>query len=123
MKSRNIIIFLAVLVSVVVAILSLSDNIMSPYVSFGDAIKKQAYVQIIGQRDKSIPVSRENGSFSFVILSEDGDSMRITHAGQIPQNFDHADRIVLLGKYDPAMGAFAADKVLVKCPSKYTKER
>ena len=33
------------------------------------------------------------------------------------------DRIVALGTYDPRGGIFAADRLLVKCPSKYTGEK
>ena len=123
MKKRNIIIFSVLLVSVIVAILSLSDNIMSPYVSFKDAVKSGSYVQVIGKLDKNVPVSHENGSFSFVLTGEEGESMKVVHTGQVPQNFDHADNIVLIGKYDAGAGQFVADKVLVKCPSKYTKQR
>ena len=57
MKNRNIILFSIVLVLLVVAVLSLSNNIMSPYVSFKYAVRNQgSYVQIIGMRDKSKPV-------------------------------------------------------------------
>ncbi|HOO72659.1 MAG TPA: cytochrome c maturation protein CcmE [Spirochaetota bacterium] len=124
MKNRNIILFSIVLILMVVAVLSLSNNIMSPYVSFEYAVRNQgSYVQIIGMRDKSKPVEYKDGSFSFTIKGEEGDSMVVSHNGAVPLNFDHADRIVLLGKYDRGSGAFLADKVLVKCPSKYSKEQ
>ncbi|MGH9361973.1 MAG: cytochrome c maturation protein CcmE, partial [Thermoanaerobaculia bacterium] len=36
-----------------------------------------------------------------------------------PANFEDAISIVAIGRYDQAGGEFAADQLLVKCPSKY----
>jgi cytochrome c-type biogenesis protein CcmE len=124
MKNRNIILFVAALALLVVAVLSLSDDLMSPYVSFDYARNNaDSYVQIIGALDKGAPVQHHQGAFSFTLTGENGETMKARHQGQMPLNFDHADRIVLLGKYDSAATLFEADKVLVKCPSKYSKEQ
>jgi len=48
---------------------------------------------------------------------------RAEHLGPKPLNFEHADQIVLLGKYSPERDIFEADRVLVKCPSKYRSRK
>ena len=62
--------------------------------------------------------STENTIASFV-LEENGAQLAATYDGVLPDLFfnPHSE-IVLGGTYDPA-GMFVADRVYVKCPSKY----
>ncbi|MBN1495808.1 MAG: cytochrome c maturation protein CcmE [Spirochaetes bacterium] len=123
MKYRNILIFIAGLALLVIAMLSFSDDILSPYVPFREAISNPgSYVQVIGSLDRSTPITHSEGSYAFTIIDKDGVRMKIVHAGIIPQNFNHAEQAVILGKYTSDGGFFEADKVLVKCPSKYERE-
>lgn len=124
MKKKNIAVFTVIIILLIVAVLSLSKDIMSPYVSFDHAMKhNDTYVQVIGALDKKVPVSYNDTSYAFTIQDEKNTRMKVTHGGSMPLNFDHAERIVLLGKYSRDKELFEADKVLVKCPSKYTKEK
>jgi cytochrome c-type biogenesis protein CcmE len=123
MKFRNIIIFIAGLALLVAAIFSLSDDILSPYVPFREAKSSPGkYVQVIGILDKSAPVVHGEDGFTFTIIDKDGSKMKVIHRGPEPQNFQHTDQVVILGKYQTEGGIFNADKVLVKCPSKYSKK-
>ncbi len=47
--------------------------------------------------------------------------MEVRYHGQKPDQFDQAHHIVAIGRYDGT--AFQADKLLIKCPSKYEKEK
>jgi len=124
MKNRNIIFFTIGILLLVAAVLLLSDDVLSPYVSFDQARqKKGSYVQIIGKLDRSKPVEYSKGSYTFTIAEKDSMAMRVAHAGPKPLNFEHADQVVILGRYDASLDIFNADKVLVKCPSKYKKEQ
>ena len=124
MKNKKIIIFIIAIVLFVIAILSLSDNIFSPYVTFQYAKENPAkYVQLIGTRAKDTNVSLYFTGFSFTLTDEKGEELEISHNGVKPQNFEHADQIVVLGKYSLEKKLFEADKVLTKCPSKYQKEK
>ena len=49
--------------------------------------------------------------------NEQGDVMPVVFAGVKPGNFDEAEKVVVIGKYQE--GAFHANQILVKCPSKY----
>lgn len=123
MKYRNIIIFIAALALLVLAIFSLSDNILSPYVPFDEAKSNPGtYVQVIGRLDQSVPVAYREGAFTFTAIDSKESKLNIIHRGVKPQNFEHTEQVVMLGKYDKSGDIFEADKVLVKCPSKYRRQ-
>ena len=122
MKNK-IIIFIVAIVLFVIAILSISDNIFSPYVTFQYAKENPAkYVQLIGKRTKDSKVSHDSKGFYFSLTDDKGVELTMFHNGVKPQNFEHAEQIVVLGKYSLEKNLFEADKVLTKCPSKYQKE-
>ncbi|OHD63761.1 MAG: hypothetical protein A2176_14595 [Spirochaetes bacterium RBG_13_51_14] len=124
MKHRNVIIFIVGLALLVVAIFSLSENILSPYVPFTEAKAGGGkYVQVIGNLDKTVPVVHREGGFTFTVTDKDGSKMKVLHRGTKPQNFEHTEQIVLLGKYRPDVDIFEADRILVKCPSKYRRKQ
>ncbi len=45
--------------------------------------------------------------------------MRVRYKGLKPANFEEAISIVAIGRYDASASEMHADKLLVKCPSKY----
>ena len=51
------------------------------------------------------------------IIDERGSSLPVQYGGTKPGNFDQADQVVVIGRYQE--GVFLADQLLVKCPSKY----
>ena len=123
MKYRNIIIFTAGLAFLITAVFFVSDDILSPYVPFKEAKAGPGkYVQIIGKLDKTAPVTHREGEFTFTAIDKEGTRMRVLHRGTKPQNFEHTDQVVMLGKYRNDGDLFEADKVLVKCPSKYKRQ-
>ncbi len=122
MNAKRVIGSLIVIACVAVAAYSMRGMI-TPYVSLAEAKRSGEYVQVIGVRQKSSPVEHSEGSFSFTLRDEEGTSFRVVHNGTKPQNFEHADKIVALGAWDAGRGVFAADRILVKCPSKYTGEK
>jgi len=91
---------------------------LTPYVSFGDARKSQTVVQVVGApvkgSDKYDDTLQE---LHFDILDDKKDLISIVYGGVKPANFNDAVSVVAIGKYD--RGAIHAEKLLVKCPSKY----
>lgn len=127
-KHRTVIIvavglaFLAV--AVLFALFSSGDDILSPYVPFKEARSSSGrYVQVIGSLDRTVPVKHTEGSYTFRLVDKDGTKMDVIHHGTKPQNFEHTEQVVLLGRYTSKGGLFEAEKVLVKCPSKYRREQ
>lgn len=124
MKNKRIIIFITALVLLITSIIVLSDDLMSPYVSFSDAKKKPGtYVQVIGKLDKTVPLEQSEGGFSFSMKDDNDHQLKVTHNEAKPLNFEHAEQVVALGRFDGEKNIFEADKLLIKCPSKYKKEQ
>lgn len=120
MKNKRIIVFASALLLMIVSILSFSDDIFSPYVDF-DYAKNNSnkMVQVIGKTDNKT-IKTDKSGFSFTITDDNKNKMNIYHRGVKPLNFEHAEKVVLIGKY--SNDHFVADKMLVKCPSKYTEK-
>lgn len=123
MKHRNIIIFITALAFLIAAIFFASDNLLSPYVPFKEAVSSPGrYVQIIGRLDKNAAIVHGEGMYSFTAIDKEGTRLKVTHRGSKPQNFEHTEQAVMLGKYNATGNVFEAEKVLVKCPSKYRRK-
>ena len=95
---------------------------VTPYVSVAEARAAQRNVQVKGLPDASVAPRMENEMFVFSIVDEEtGEKMLVRYRGVKPDNFDEAHHIVAIGKYTG--DSFAADKLLIKCPSKYEAEQ
>jgi cytochrome c-type biogenesis protein CcmE len=99
---------------------SFKDN-LSPYVSYQDARSTARMVQVAGALEKgSSDYESANESLYFTLKEpQSGSTLRVRYKGLKPANFEDAISIVAIGRYDKGTTEFAADKLLVKCPSKY----
>ena len=121
MNYKKLIVLLFVVCFLIIAFFSMR-GVLTPYVSFQEAKQLDKYVQIIGSLEKTAGITYAVGSISFSLSDDDNTVMRIIYSGPKPLNFEHAQQVVALGKYDRSGNVFKADKILTKCPSKYTKE-
>jgi cytochrome c-type biogenesis protein CcmE len=92
------------------------------YISLADVPQSQGTVQVMGKIDfEVVDYDAENSKLIFDILDleepESGRRLKIIYGGVVPGNFEQATSIVAIGNYHD--GAFHADQLLVKCPSKY----
>lgn len=123
MSRKRIIVFIAAIVLLTLSIILMSDDLFSPYVSFSYAEAHPGkYVQVIGKRGKNDEVKHDEKGYSFTMTDDSGARLNVYHSGAKPVNFEHTEQVVALGKYSKENSTFIADKVLVKCPSKYEKE-
>jgi cytochrome c-type biogenesis protein CcmE len=91
---------------------------LTPYLSFEDARESSGIVQVMGGLDRqSVRYDAAGGELSFALLDEKGASMPVAYRGTRPANFQDAISIVAIGPYRD--GRIQAEKLLVKCPSKY----
>ncbi len=120
MKKSRLIVISIVVACAVIALFSFK-GLLTPYVPFEDA-KQGGYVQVLGNLVKSVPVINSTEGFMFTIEDEQSQRLQVLHRGSKPLNFEHATSIVAIGTYNKEKEIFEADKILVKCPSKYTKE-
>jgi cytochrome c-type biogenesis protein CcmE len=91
---------------------------LTPYLSFDDAKKSNGVVQVMGALDKqSDRYDQTREELSFDLLDEKGGRMPVVYKGIKPANFKDAISIVAIGRVHE--GRVEAEKLLVKCPSKY----
>ena len=91
---------------------------LTPYISFAQAREAKGQVQIVGKLDKTSVAYQENQKrLHFDILDDRGDRMSVAYSDVRPPNFEMATQITAIGSYDGT--TFQANKLLVKCPSKY----
>jgi len=95
-------------------------NSISAYVDFNTAERLgDRNVHVVGSWEKEEPsgFSMQTKSFSFHMKDEQGNRRRVIYAKPKPNNFDQAERLVVIGQ--SKNGVFYADDMLMKCPSKY----
>ena len=91
---------------------------LTPYLSFDEARKSRGVIQVMGALDKtSDRYDTASQELSFSLVDEHGRSMPVAYHGIKPGNFKDAISIVAIGRYEN--GRVEAEKLLVKCPSKY----
>ena len=123
MKSKKGYYFLGVVLLLAFAGFSASafKETLTPYVPYETARKGDRVVQVAGALDKgsSSYVAAEESLYFTLQEPETKETLRVRYKGLKPANFEDAISIVAIGRYDQAAQEFEADKLLVKCPSKY----
>ncbi|EIM75576.1 hypothetical protein A3SI_13088 [Nitritalea halalkaliphila LW7] len=82
-------------------------------------------IHVVGELKKSpagqvegIEVSEGKTSFYFMMVDNDGTEQRVFYNQPVPADFQRSEQVVVIGSYrNPEL--FVADKILMKCPSKY----
>lgn len=93
-------------------------NSISTYVNFEQAAGMDG-AHVVGTLDdsKDYGFSMETKQFSFYMEDEAGNVRRVVFPNPKPNNFEQADRLVVIGEMQN--GVFYANDMLMKCPSKY----
>jgi len=94
---------------------------MTPYVSYERAREGSRIVQVAGALEKGSSSYVDTRESLFFTLKDPKtqETLRVRYKGLKPANFEDAISIVAIGRYDEQAKEFEADKLLVKCPSKY----
>ncbi|MEW6622938.1 MAG: cytochrome c maturation protein CcmE [Bacillota bacterium] len=121
MRTKTIIGISLILLFAVFAFHSFSAA-LNPYVTFAQAAHTGRTVQVLGYlTGEEITYDLENKHLRFYLTDEEGTRTLITYEGAKPNNMEHAESIVVMGRIEE--GVFLAQKMLVKCPSKYEEEK
>ncbi|MDQ4142022.1 MAG: cytochrome c maturation protein CcmE, partial [Bacteroidota bacterium] len=106
----------------------------SMYVSFKEARElaaegKTSKVHVVGRLKKDPkghivgmeynPVLDPN-YFSFVLVDTLHNEQRVVYFQPKPQDFERSEQVVIMGNMQK--NSFVADKILLKCPSKYVEK-
>lgn len=123
MKKSSIIGIVVIAIAIGAIISTYADS--STYGSFADATKSEAELHVVGQLDKAQQLNYnpkvDANYFSFVMKDKQGKACKVVFNGTKPQDFERSEQIVLTGKM--VGSEFHASKILMKCPSKYTKDQ
>lgn len=127
MKKGHIIGLIVIAVAVTIVITSVGDA--SSYVNFSEAKEMASYgneqkIHVVGQLKKDdtgevvgIEVSPNKLSFTFIMIDEENNEQRVFYNEPVPADFIRSEQVVVVGSYKKEI--FLADKILMKCPSKY----
>ena len=101
--------------------LSSFKETLTPYVPYATARSGERIVQVAGALEKgsSSYVSAQESLYFNLKDPKTSETMRVVYKGLKPANFEDAISIVAIGRYDERSKEFEAQKLLVKCPSKY----
>jgi cytochrome c-type biogenesis protein CcmE len=91
---------------------------LTPYVTFKQARATADSVQVAGKLVQGSDRFDESAStLRFTLEDERGDTMQVAYKGLKPGNFNEATQVVAIGRVKG--NVLQAEKLLVKCPSKY----
>ena len=118
MNSRKLI-FGGVIIAIFLALGMFSfQKTLTPYVSFAEAKAAGRDVQVKGYPDHAgARLDPDLKAFCFTLKDDAGATMNVVYRGPKPGNFEQAESVVAIGRFDG--NALLADQLLVKCPSKY----
>lgn len=76
-------------------------------------LKKDASGKVTG-----LNVRENKTSFTFLLVDKDGTEQEVFYNEPVPADFTRSESVVVIGAYKNDE-IFVADKILMKCPSKY----
>ncbi|UII22634.1 cytochrome c maturation protein CcmE domain-containing protein [Fulvivirga ligni] len=130
MKASHIIGIVIIAVAIGIIIATAGDA--SSYVTFNEAQEMAENgngnsIHVVGELTKDnsgeiigIEPSPDKLSFSFVMVDDNQKQQRVYYNEPMPADFKRSEKVVVIGSYKDDL--FIADKILMKCPSKYQEE-
>lgn len=117
MKKRHGIGIVIIAIFIIFSALSFKSS-LTPYVTFAQAKTTTSSVQVRGVlANEQILMTEDGQGIKFKLRDEKGQEAMILYKGTKPDGIEQATSIVAIGKYQQEQ--FIAEKLLVKCPSKY----
>ena len=129
MKITHIIGIIVIVVAIVVIVSTTKD--VSTYVTFKEATElagsgRSAKVHVVGTLKKdtagqilemSYRPEIDPNYFTFKLVDRDNQEKTVVYDSPKPQDFERSEQVVVIGIMQNDQ--FVADKILMKCPSKY----
>lgn len=128
MKKGHIIGLGIIAIAIVIIMTSIGDA--SSYESFSTAWKmkedgEDKAIHVVGQLKKDsagqvtgIEVREDKTSFTFFLVDNEGTEQKVFYNEPVPADFQRSEQVVVIGSYRDK-DIFVANKILMKCPSKY----
>jgi len=130
MKKSHILGIVVIAVAIMVIMSTATDA--STYVSFSEARElsesgNSKKIHVVGTLKKDlegeiqgIETSPDHMAFKFVMVDEKNQEQQVLYPNPMPTDFVRSEQVVVVGAYQEDI--FLADKILLKCPSKYKEE-
>ena len=121
------------IIAIAIAIIVSTAGDASSYVSFNEAkelasegnstavhvvgrLKKDANNHILGMQYDPL---KDPNYFTFMLVDTNRLEQQVVYFKPKPQDFERSEQVVIIGKMQKDV--FVADKILLKCPSKYVE--
>ncbi len=93
------------------------------YMDFAEAASSEGRAHVVGTWAEDRPTAYDPAAntFSFFMADEAGEVREVHYARPKPANFEEAQQVVVEGTMEGDV--FAAETILIKCPSKYNDGR
>lgn len=119
-KRTHIIGIIVIAIAIGAIMSTVADS--STYASFAEAIDNPGKeYHVVGQLNKEAEMTYnpqvDANLFSFYMVDNSGREEQVHFHGSKPQDFERSEQVVLVGRYNGEI--FEANKILMKCPSKY----
>lgn len=120
-----------IVIAIAVGIIISTAGDASTYVTFSEAQQmaakgNNASIHVVGQLTKDGEGNITNmiyrpeidpNHFEFALIDNAGNEKKVVYPAPMPQDFDKSEQVVVIGKMEE--NYFYAEKILLKCPSKY----
>jgi cytochrome c-type biogenesis protein CcmE len=122
-----------ILIAASIAIIIATTGNASKYVNFDEALQMAANgnsnnIHIVGELKKDqqgnvvgLEKSPDLLSFSFLMIDANQKEQRVVYNEPMPPDLARSEKVVVVGNYQN--GEFLANKILLKCPSKYQETK
>jgi cytochrome c-type biogenesis protein CcmE len=119
---KSAIVFIALIGVAIAAIIS-SYGDASTYESFDVALENpDKEYHVVGtlnkEKERYYDPKKDANYFTFYMIDQKGKECKVIYYAPEPQDFDKSEQVVIIGKMKGE--EFLANKILLKCPSKYT---
>jgi cytochrome c-type biogenesis protein CcmE len=131
MKKSHILIIIIIAAAIGIVITTADDA--STYVTFDQAYQlasngSENSIHVVGQLKKDqeghvvgIVPGADRVSFSFIMIDDAQKEQVVIYKEPMPQDFTRSEKVVVIGRYSG--DTFIANKILLKCPSKYQEQK
>lgn len=131
MKRSHIIAIVVIAAAIGIIIATAGDA--STYVNFDQAYQMASNgnttsIHVVGELKKDsqgniigLEKSPDNLSFSFILMDDNHKEQTVYYNEPIPPDFARSEKVVVIGSYKGE--TFLANKILLKCPSKYQEQK
>lgn len=131
MKKSHILIIVVIAAAIGIVMTTAGDA--STYVTFDQAYQLAANgsknsIHVVGELKKDVNghvvgvvQGSDRVSFSFIMIDEKKKEQLVIYNEPMPQDFTRSEKVVVIGGFHD--DTFVAEKILLKCPSKYQEQK